>query len=184
MWRCFAVKCKPIEEIKAFLEPFAEEQGIEIYDIEFKAGKEPALTVYIDKEGGVDLNTCEAFHHAIDEPLDTLDPTYGEQYTLNVSSPGLDRPLKTDKDFARVKGKKVEVKLFAPMKGKKFFEAVLEDFTETCVTLNTGKETEKIERAKIARINEAIDFDWAAESDKSKKSNIKNKTQIWLQERK
>ena len=83
------MKCKPIEEIKAFLEPFAEEQGIEIYDIEFKAGKEPALTVYIDKEGGVDLNTCEAFHHAIDEPLDTLDPTYGEQYTLNVSSPGL-----------------------------------------------------------------------------------------------
>ena len=143
------MKCKPIEEIKAFLEPFAEEQGIEIYDIEFKAGKEPALTVYIDKEGGVDLNTCEAFHHAIDEPLDTLDPTYGEQYTLNVSSPGLDRPLKTDKDFARVKGKK----------GKKFFEAVLEDFTETCVILNTGKETEKIERAKIARINEAIDFD-------------------------
>ena len=112
-----------------------------------------------DKARGVDLNTCEAFHRAIDEPLDTLDPTYGEQYTLNVSSPGLDRPLKTDKDFARVKGKKVEVKLFAPMKGKKFFEAVLEDFTETCVILNTGKETEKIERAKIARINEAIDFD-------------------------
>ena len=73
------MKCKPIEEIKAFLEPFAEEQGIEIYDIEFKAGKEPALTVYIDKEGGVDLNTCEAFHRAIDEPLDTLDPTYGDE---------------------------------------------------------------------------------------------------------
>ena len=52
------MKCKPIEEIKAFLEPFAEEQGIEIYDVEFKAGKEPALTVYIDKEGGVDLDTC------------------------------------------------------------------------------------------------------------------------------
>ena len=53
----------------------------------------------------------------------------------------------------------MEVKLFAPMKGKKFFEAILEDFTETCVILNTGMETEKIERAKIARINEAIDFD-------------------------
>lgn len=157
--RYFTLKNKPIEEIKAFLEPFAKALGVEIYDAEFKLGKEPALTVFIDKEGGVDLNTCEAFHRAIDEPLDHLDPTFGEPYTLNVSSPGLDRPLKTDKDFARAKGKKVEVKLFAPMKGKKFFEAILEDFTETCVFLNTGKETEKIERAKIARINEAIDFD-------------------------
>ena len=153
------MKNKPIEEIKAFLGPFAKTLGVEIYDAEFKLGKEPALTVFIDKEGGVDLDTCEAFHRAIDEPLDNLDPTFGEPYTLNVSSPGVDRPLKTDKDFARAKGKKVEVKLFAPMKGKKFFEAILEDFTETCVILNTGKETEKIERAKIARINEAIDFD-------------------------
>ena len=153
------MKCKPIEEIKAFLEPFAEEQGIEIYDIEFKAGKEPALTVYIDKEGGVDLNTCEAFHRAIDEPLDSLDPTFGEAYTLNVSSPGVDRPFKTDKDFSRAIGKKVEVKLYAPMKGKKFFEAVLTGFDDSCVTLDTGKGEEKIERAKIARINEAIDFD-------------------------
>ena len=153
------MKCKHIEEIKAFLEPFAEEQGIEIYDIEFKAGKEPALTVYIDKEGGVDLNTCEAFHRAIDEPLDSLDPTFGEAYTLNVSSPGVDRPFKTDKDFSRAIGKKVEVKLYAPMKGKKFFEAVLTGFDDSCVTLDTGKGEEKIERAKIARINEAIDFD-------------------------
>lgn len=153
------MKTKTTEEIKAFLEPFAKEQGLEIYDVEVKNGKNPSVTIFIDKEGGVDLNTCEAFHRAIDEPLDNLDPTFGEPYTLNVSSPGLDRPLKTDKDFARAKGKKVEVKLFAPMKGKKFFEAILEDFTETCVILNTGKETEKIERAKIARINEAIDFD-------------------------
>lgn len=122
--RYFTLKNKPIEEIKAFLEPFAKALGVEIYDAEFKLGKEPALTVFIDKEGGVDLDTCEAFHRAIDEPLDNLDPTFGEPYTLNVSSPGLDRPLKTDKDFARAKGKKVEVKLFAPMKGKKFFEAI------------------------------------------------------------
>mgnify|MGYP002431069861 FL=1 len=78
------MKNKPIEEIKAFLEPFAKALGVEIYDAEFKLGKEPALTVFIDKEGGVDLDTCEAFHRAIDEPLDNLDPTFGEPYTLNV----------------------------------------------------------------------------------------------------
>ena len=153
------MKTKTTEEIKAFLEPFAKEQGLEIYDVEVKNGKNPSVTIFIDKEGGVDLNACEAFHRAIDEPLDSLDPTFGEAYTLNVSSPGVDRPFITDKDFSRAIGKKVEVKLYAPMKGKKFFEAVLTGFDDSCVTLDTGKGEEKIERAKIARINEAIDFD-------------------------
>lgn len=153
------MKCKPVEEIKSFLEPYAAALGVEIYEVTFKNGKNPALTVFIDKEGGVDLNACEAVHRAIDEPLDALDPTFGEPYTLNVSSPGIDRPLKTDKDFSRAVGKKVEVKLFAPHKGKKSFEAVLTAFDEHSVTLDTGKEQEKFERAKIARINEAIDFD-------------------------
>ena len=153
------MKCKRVEEIKSFLEPYAAAQGIEIYDVAFKNGKNPALTVFIDKEGGVDLNVCEAFHRAIDEPLDALDPTFGEPYTLNVSSPGIDRPLKTDKDFSRAAGKKVEVKLFAPHKGRKNFEAVLVSFDENCVTLRTEQGEEKFERAKIARINEAIDFD-------------------------
>ena len=153
------MKTKTTEEIKAFLEAFAKEQGLEIYDVEVKNGKNPSVTIFIDKEGGVDLNACEAFHRAIDEPLDLLDPTFGEAYTLNVSSPGVDRPFKTDKDFSRAIGKKVEVKLYAPMKGKKFFEAVLTGFDDSCVTLDTGKGEEKIERARIARINEAIDFD-------------------------
>ncbi|MDD6996199.1 MAG: ribosome maturation factor RimP [Candidatus Borkfalkiaceae bacterium] len=153
------MKCKPVEEIKTFLEPYVTALGAEIYDVSFKNGKNPALTVFIDKEDGVDLDLCEAVHHAIDDPLDALDPTFGEPYTLNVSSPGIDRPLKTDKDFSRAVGKKVEIKLFAPHKGKKSFEAVLTAFDEHSVTLNTGKEEEKFERSKIARINEAIDFD-------------------------
>ena len=81
--------------------------------------------VFIDTETGVDLNTCEAFHRAIDPALDELDPTFGAPYTLNVSSPGLDRPLKTQRDFDKCMGSEVEVKLYAPMKGRKLFEAVL-----------------------------------------------------------
>ena len=153
------MKVKPTEEIWAFLQPIADGMGIEIVDVEFKQGHSPSLTVFIDTETGVDLDTCEKFHRGIDPALDELDPTDGAPYTLNVSSPGLDRPLKTERDFRKCLGVRVEVKLFAPMKGKKFFEATLVDFDENCVTLEEKGETIKLEKTKIAKICRAIDFD-------------------------
>ena len=116
------MKIKPIEEIQNALQPIANEMQIEIVEIEFKQGHSPALTVYIDIEGGVDLNTCEKFHRAIDPVLDEVDPTFGAAYTLNVSSPGLDRPLKTARDFEKCIGEKVEVKLFARRYVRNFWE--------------------------------------------------------------
>lgn len=171
------MKMKTEEEIKQFLQPYAAAQGLEIFDILLKKGSDASITIVIDKEGGVDLNTCEAFHRAIDEPLDTLDPTFGEGYTLNVSSPGIDRPFKTDKDFAKAIGKKVEVKLFAPMKGKKFFEATLTGFDENCITLMTDKGEMKLERKKIARINEAIEFDDADFEDEQANTDTADNNQ-------
>ncbi len=154
------MKVKSVQEIQEVLQPIADEMSIEIVEVEFKQGREPALTVYIDIEGGVDLNTCEAFHRAIDPVLDELDPTQGAPYTLNVSSPGLDRPLKTERDFQKVMGKKVEVKLFAPMQGKKFFEATLVGFDEHCVSIEENGNVLKLEKSKIAKINRAIEFDF------------------------
>ena len=153
------MKIKPVEEIQNALQSVADEMQIEIVEVEFKQGKEPALTIYIDVDGGVDLNTCEKFHRAIDPVLDEIVPTFGEGYTLNVSSPGLDRPLKTQRDFDKCVGEKVEVKLFAPMKGKKFFEAVLVGFDGNCVELLDGNEQVKLEKSKIAKICRAIDFE-------------------------
>ena len=153
------MKVKSIAEIQEVLQPIADEMGIEIVEVEFKQGREPALTVYIDTENGMDLNTCEKFHRAIDPVLDEADPTFGTPYTLNVSSPGLDRPLKTDRDFQKNIGKKVEVKLFAPMKGKKLFEMVLKGHDENCVFLEDNGEEWKLEKSKIAKICRAIDFD-------------------------
>ena len=153
------MKIKTIEEIQNALQPIADEMGIEIVEIEFKQGKEPALTVYIDIEGGVDLNVCEKFHRAIDPVLDEVDPTFGATYTLNVSSPGLDRPLKTERDFQKCMGQKVEIKLFAPLKGQKFFEATLVGYDGTCVSVEDKGEVLKLEKAKIAKICRAIDFD-------------------------
>lgn len=152
------MKVKPIEEIQAFLQPIADEMQIELVEVEFKQGKNPALTVYIDTESGVDLDTCEKFHRAIDPALDELDPTYGGAYTLNVSSPGLDRPLKTKRDFDKCMGEKVEVKLFAPMQGKKFLEMTLVDYDGNTVTLKEGEKELKVELNKIAKITRAIDF--------------------------
>ena len=153
------MKVKPIEEIENALLPIAEEQGIEIVEVELKPSKSPSLTVYIDKEGGVDLDACEKFHRAIDPILDEVDPTFGAPYTLNVSSPGLDRPLKTARDFQKKMGQKVEVKLFAPMRGKKLFEAVLVGYDGNCVELDDNGEKIKLELSKVAKICRAIDFD-------------------------
>ncbi|MBO5526005.1 MAG: ribosome maturation factor RimP [Clostridia bacterium] len=151
---------KPTEEISAFLETIAAPMGIEIVEVEVKP-KEPSITVYIDveKEGGVDLDTCALFHNAIDEPLDEFDPSFGAAYTLNVSSPGLDRAFKTPRDFNKNLGKKVEIKLYAPMKGKKLLEGTMVAWNENSVTIEDAKKTTlAIERNKIAKINRAIEF--------------------------
>lgn len=152
------MQLKPIEEIRALLENIAASMGIEIVDVEFDKRTE-TLTVYIETEQGVDLDTCEKFHNAINDPIDELDPSYGAPYTLNVSSPGLDRPFKTKRDYERNLGEEVEIKLFAPLKGKKFLEGVLTDFDENSVTVKTAKEEIKISLNKIAKINKAIKFD-------------------------
>ena len=153
------MKIKPVEEIQNALQPIVDQLSVEIVDIEFKQGREPALTIFIDVEGGVDLNACESFHRAIDPVLDEVDPTFGAPYTLNVSSPGLDRPLKTDRDYQKCIGKKVEVRLFAPIKGKKLFELVLNGHDEHCVYLQEKDGEWKLEKSKIAKICRAIDFD-------------------------
>lgn len=152
------MQIKPLDEIRAFLQKFADDTGVEIVDIEWN-DKDTALTVFIETETGVDLDTCEKFHNAILEPIDELDPTYDKPYTLNVSSPGLDRPFKTERDFERNTGKEVEIKLFAPLKGKKFLQGTLVAFDNGSVTVELGGEELKIPKNKIAKINKAINFD-------------------------
>ena len=151
------MKFKPVEEIIAFLTKYAEEIGVEIVDVEAKSGKSPYLTVFIDKDGGVDLDTLEKFHNLINIPLDEFDP-YDSPYTLNVSSPGIDRPLKTQRDFERKMGKDVEVKLYAPIDKVKYLEGELTAFENGVVTIKTQKGEIKIELSKIAKINEAVKF--------------------------
>ena len=153
------MKIKPVEEIKSLCDKYAAPLDIIVDSVEFKQGKNPALTVFIDKDGGVSLDDCEKLHNAIFEPLDELDPTFGAAYTLNVSSLGADRPFKTERDFLSHIGKKVEVKLYAAVKGKKFIEGELISYDgEHIVVKMDEKNTFSFDLKSVVKVNEYIDF--------------------------
>lgn len=148
------------EQIENFIEPIVTELGYEIVEVEFaKKHNGDNLTVFIDKkEGYIDITDCEKVHNAIDEPLDELDPTMGKPYTLNVSSPGIDRPIVTDKDYNRNLGQVLEVKLFQAILKKKIFIGKLLSFDESIIELETEKETIKLERKMISKATKYIEF--------------------------
>ncbi|MBO7149364.1 MAG: ribosome maturation factor RimP [Clostridia bacterium] len=154
------MKVKSNAEILEFAKKIGEPLGINVVEIEFKQGKNPELTIFIDKDGGVDLDTCEIFHNAVNDPLDEFDPTFGLPYRLNVSSLGIDRPFKTDEDFLSHIGERVEVKLYASIKGKKFYDGILMSYDKKQVTLKVDeKNTFTIDLKSIVKMNEYIDFD-------------------------
>lgn len=145
------MKTKPIADTIAFLKPIADEVGVEIVDAQWDM-RTKSLTFYLDAEGGVDLNLCEKFHRAIDDPLDEFDPSFGEGYTLNCSSLGLDRPFTTARDFGRHIGEKIELHFYAPYEGRKYYEGELISFDEATVTIRTEKGEMTIPREKTSKI--------------------------------
>ena len=154
------MKIKPVEDIKALCKKIAEPLNVEIFDVEFKQGKNPALTIYLKKSGGMDMDTCEAFHNAVSEPLDAFDPTYGEPYTLNVSSAGIDWPFRTEEDFVSHIGKKVEVWLNTTIKGKKEIDGILEKYDGKSAVIKVNEKlTLSVEMKNVVKMNEFIDFE-------------------------
>lgn len=153
---------KTADAVAELVAPIIDSLGMELVEVDFsKTRQGDALTVFIDKEGGVSLDDCEAVHNAIDAPLDDLDPTDGKPYTLNVSSPGLDRPYKIARDYEKHIGTASEVSLFAPMEklGKKFI-AILENYDAESgdVTLDAAGKKITINKKDIALIREHIEF--------------------------
>lgn len=144
------MKVKPIAEVIAYLAPIADEVGVEIVDASWNL-REKSLSFFIDAPSGVDLNLCETFHRAIDGPLDELDPTFGEPYTLNCSSVGLDRPFKTERDYLRHVGEKVEIHLYAPLEGSKYHEGVLLGLEEGCACVETAGGEKRFPLDKISK---------------------------------
>ena len=151
------------EEIEAYAEnlflPITLKHGFELVDVEYvKEAGSWYLRVYIDKEGGIAVDDCEVVSREADPILDT-DDCIEESYILEVSSPGLGRPLKKDKDFARSIGEEVEVRLFRAVEGCKEYTGLLNAYDKTTVTLMLDDEkTLVLERSNIALIRLALDF--------------------------
>ena len=116
-------------------QPIAAELGLEIWDIRFlKEGTDWFLRIFIDKEGGVDIDDCVNMTRAIDKPLDELDPIE-QSYCLEVCSPGLERDLTRPEHFVKFRGSDIKVKLIRPVDGKREFEGVLEDSDGNSIVL-------------------------------------------------
>lgn len=153
---------KAIEEaVEALLEPILDADGIELVDVEYVRERNWILRIFIDKEGGVDLADCQSISEKAGEILDEKD-IIPDNYMLEVSSPGLDRVLKKDKDFRRYAGSDVDVKLFAPLEeaGGKAFTAHLEGLTEEgdlALTLTDGTEI-ALDRDKISQVRLHFSF--------------------------
>ena len=141
------------------IQPVVEANGVELFDVDYvKEGSDWYLRVYIDKEGGIAVDDCEVVSREADPILDA-DDCIEESYILEVSSPGLGRPLKKDKDFARSIGEEVEVRLFRAVEGCKEYTGLLNAYDKTTVTLMLEDEkTLVLERSNIALIRLALDF--------------------------
>ncbi len=150
-----------IEKAKPVIEGILDELGYELVDIEYKTlYGDKHLIVYIANENGVSLDDCERVSNALDAPLDALDPTSSAPYCLDVSSPGLDRPFKTRRDFERNYGTDVEVKLFAPLPGTKdkLIVGKLVSHTDTHTTVSRGDKPIDIDNKLIALVRPHVEF--------------------------
>ena len=139
--------------------PIVEANNFELVDVEYvKEAGSWYLRIYIDKEGGININDCELVSRAFSEILDQKD-YIEDAYILEVSSPGLGRPLKKDKDFQRNMGEEVEVRTYKPINKQKEFVGLLEAWDKETVTLQLESgELFTLNRGDIALIRQYIEF--------------------------
>ena len=154
-------------ELMTSVEPrcrrLAEEQGIELVDVSLD--KEPAgkyLRIYIDKPEGISLDDCERYHRAIQPQLESYDYDF-----LEVSSPGVDRPLKKDRDFERAVGTEVEVHLFKAVDGQKVFTGVLVDFDKAELVIEVNGEEKRFGRRAASLVKPVVDMEGVQDVDLS-----------------
>ena len=138
--------------------PILDRMNFELVDVEYvKEGGTWYLRAYSDKEGGITVNDCEAVAREMNEILDRED-FVEDSYVFEVSSPGLGRPLKKEKDFQRNLGEEVEVRTFRAIEGQKEFTGVLKAYDKESVTIELEETEMKFARTDIALIRQAFDF--------------------------
>ena len=147
------------QKTEAILMPIVEEHGFELVDVEYvKEGGTWYLRAYIDKPGGINVDDCEVVSRRLSDILDEKD-YIEEAYILEVSSPGLGRPLKKEKDFKRSLGEEVDVRTYRMIVKQKEFTGLLKDYDDASVTIEMEDGTLKtFEKSDIALIRLAFDF--------------------------
>ena len=149
---------KVTDLVTQFAQPIVEANGCSLWDVEYvREGSERFLRVYIDKDGGVDIEDCERIHRAIDPVLDQQDPI-AESYHFEVCSAGLERALKRPADFDRFMDSPVLVKLYRPRNGLKEIPGILRGYEDGRVTVEAGKETITFEKSQVALVRLRVEF--------------------------
>ena len=144
---------------EALLQPIVDEKGFELVDVEYvKEGSNWYLRAYVDKEGGITINDLESVSRILSDKLDEED-FISDAYILEVSSPGLGRPLKKDKDFDRNMGNEIEVHLYRAVDRQKQFVGLLKAYNADTITIENedGSETD-IDRVNVSLVRLTIDF--------------------------
>ena len=148
---------KVISIVEKLVTPIVESEGLELVDIEFqREGRGWVLRVYIDKAGGVTLNDCTIVSQQLSALLDIEDPI-DTAYTLEVSSPGLTRPLKKEEDYKKYEGHLVQIKTYQPINGQKIFRGTLLGIEEGIVKVEIKGKIYEIPLDSIAKAN--LDFE-------------------------
>ena len=147
------------QKAEALAEPIISSFGFELVDVEYvKEAGTWYLRLYIDKEGGITIDDCETVSRLFSDKLDEED-FIDDAYIMEVSSPGLGRPLKKEKDFKRSMGKEVEIRTYRPIDKQKEFFGVLTAYDESHVTITLDDQEPRVfDRAEIALIRLAFDF--------------------------
>ena len=149
---------KVTELVTSFAQPIVEGFGCKLWDVEYvREGSERFLRLYIDKDGGVDIDDCEKIHRAVDPVLDEKDPI-AESYHFEVCSAGLERALKRPGDFQQFMGSPITVKLYRPRNGLKEIPAVLRGYEEGKLTVEAGKETITFSKSEVALVRLRVEF--------------------------
>lgn len=156
-------KVNTADRVAELIKPIVEDElGYELVDVEYvKEGADWYLRIYIDHPQGIDLNACERVSRRIDTLLDEHDrdnALFPGSYILEVSSPGLTRPLKKEADFIKYQGRLVTVKTYAPIKGKKEFDGILKEYRPLEIEIEVDGERLVIPRDKISLVHLAIEF--------------------------
>jgi ribosome maturation factor RimP len=141
-------------QVEELMNELLQGSEFELVDVEYVMERDWYLRIFVDKPGGVDLDDCQILSEKIGAVLDK-EMLINDSYILEVSSPGIDRVLKKDRDFVREAGKSVDVTLYAPIDGKKNFTGILESRDKNFLKL---KEFEPIPREKVAQVRLHIDF--------------------------